>query len=309
MKYPLIFQDDVFKTLTRLFETERFPHALLFEGAAGSGKRTAADFAAALLLCRGEVPPCGVCPSCKKLKSGNHPDFKRIAPENRSKTINVEQIRGIKLDSCVSPHESACKVYLIPEAQLLRAEAQNALLKLIEEPPPSAYFIMTVPSRANLLETVISRCTVLSMRELSDEERLKAVEQLHGQLTADDRETVLACKTAGEALSALNDPKAQKLEADAKAFCAFIFSGERYSAIKLLNGCEKDREDYRRLLFAVRNCIIARLCSQNGGISALRAGKIVDIIDEADYSAGQNCALALLSCALVNRLIKAALSA
>lgn len=309
MKYPLIFQDDVFKTLTRLFETGRFPRALLFEGATGSGKRTAADFAAAMLLCRGEAAPCGVCSSCKKLKSGNHPDFKRLTPENKSKTINVEQIREMKLDACVSPHESACKVYVIPEAQQLRAEAQNALLKLIEEPPPSAYFIMTVPSRANLLETVISRCTVLSMRELSDEEQTEAVERIHGQLTASDREAISGCKTVGEALSTLNDPETQALERDSKELLGFIFAGEKYSAIKLLCGYEKDREDYRRLLAAVRTDIIRRLCSQNGSISALRAGKIIDIIDRADISAGQNAALGVLSCALINRLITAALSA
>ncbi|MBP1577446.1 MAG: DNA polymerase III subunit delta' [Oscillospiraceae bacterium] len=306
MNYPLLFQDDIFQTLSRLFESGRFPHALIFEGPVGSGKRTAADFAAKMLLCRNENAPCGECVSCKKLLSNNHPDFKAITPENKSKTINVEQVREIKLSAYIAPHESKCKVYLIPNAHQLRVEAQNALLKLIEEPPASAYFILTVPSRANLLETVISRCTVLSMRELSDDERLEAVASVRGQLTTAERETVLGCKTAGEALAALGDPKARMLEQDAREICGFVISGGRYAALKLLNGYEKDREDYRRLLSAMRADIISRLCSQNGKLSALRAGKIIDIIDKADFSAGQNAALGLLSCALVNRLIKAA---
>lgn len=309
MVYPLKYQDDVFETLHRLSRSGRFPHALIFEGPEGSGRKTAALYAAAMLLCREDEVPCGHCPSCKKLAAQSHPDFTALVPENKSNTVNVDQVRSMKLDAYIAPHEAPRKVYFIPDAQRLRTEAQNALLKLIEEPPEAAYFIMTAPSRSNLLETVISRCTVLPMKELSAEEKMRAIKELAPDASSRELESVSDCKTVGEALASLSDPKARRLENDANDICGFILSGARYGALKIMNGYEKDREEYRRLLGAMRTDIIRRLCSQNGALSALRADKIVDIIDKADFSAGQNAALGLLSCAAVNRMVKAAVSA
>ncbi len=310
MNFPLIFQNELLQTLERLEAGGRFPHALIFEGAPGSGKKTAAGYAASMLLCRDERnAPCGDCSSCRKSLE-NHPDHTTLLPENKSKTISVDKVREIKLSAYITPHESKRKVYFIPEAQRLRPEAQNALLKLIEEPPEAAYFIMTTPSRSNLLETVISRSAVIPMRELTAEERLTVLQKLlPGQNGSELKKLAFSCRTVGEALRSVSDPAAAGLSADAARLLADITSGERYNALTLLYRYEKDRESYLRLLQAVRMSVISELCSADNSSFALRSNKIIDIIDKTVFSAAQNAALPLLSCAAVNRLIEAAHSA
>lgn len=309
MIYPLLYQDDVFQSLERLKSGGRFPHALIFEGAPGSGKKTAADYAATMLLCRDEAnAPCGACTSCKKSLE-NHPDFFTLLPENKSKTISVDKVREIRLSAYITPHESKRKVYFIPEAQRLRTEAQNALLKLIEEPPEAAYFIMTTPSRSNLLETVISRSAVIPMRELTAEERFSAAQN---QLPKHDKtalkQAAFSCRTVGEVLQSVSDPAAAKLSSDATRLLLDISSGNRYNALTLLCRYEKERENYINLLQSVRMLVISELCSPDNVGSALRSNKIIDIIDKSVFSATQNVSLSLLSCAAVDRLIEAALS-
>ena len=310
MNYPLEFQQQIFETLEKLASGGRFPHALIFEGPAGSGKKTAARYAASLLLCRENgVKPCGQCRSCKK-QLENHPDFTVIEPKNKSKTISVDQIRDIKLSAYVAPHEADRKVYFIPDAHQLRVEAQNALLKLIEEPPEAARFILTVPSRSNLLETVISRSTVIPMRQLEQQQRLEVLKSLSDKKYADQLQQLSQdCLTVGEALAALSDPDAMKLSKDADELLKSVISGKRYDALILLCRYEKDREQYIKLFNTLRGKVISTLCRRDSKLSALRANKIIDIIDKTVFSATQNAALSLLSAASANRLIAAALSA
>ena len=310
MTYPLQYQQQIFKTLEKLAAGGRFPHALIFEGPVGSGRKTAARYAASMLLCRSNgIAPCGECLSCKK-QLENHPDFTVIEPKNKSRTISVDQIRGIKLSAYVAPHEAERKVYFIPDAHQLRVEAQNALLKLIEEPPEAARFILTVPSRSNLLETVISRSTVIPMCQLEQPQRLEVLKNLSDKKYADQLNQLSQdCLTVGEALAALSDPDAMKLSKDADALFRSVSSGKRYEALILLCRYEKDRELYIKLFNALRGQVISALCRQESKLSALRANKIIDIIDKTVFSATQNAALALLSAASVNRLIAAALSA
>lgn len=308
MAYPLLFQEKVFDMLHSFKRSGAFPHALIFEGSQGSGRKTAAQYAAMLLLCKNEdTAPCQGCSGCRKMAAKTHPDFSVLLPENKSKTISVEQVRSMKLSAFVSPHEAQRKVYFIPDAQHLRAEAQNALLKLIEEPPESAYFIMTVLSRSNLLDTVVSRSAVIAMQELSDEQKLAALEEKIPNADKGTRQQLCEnSRTVGEAIAAFSDPIAQQLAENAKDFCEAVLAGARYKALRVLNSCEKDREGYLHLLDAVRSRIIMGLCLQNGELSALRAGQIIDIIDKTAFAARQNAALGLLSCAAVNKLIKAA---
>ena len=309
MTFSLKFQDEVLKSLEQLRGSGRFPHALIFEGHEGSGRKTAALFAASMLLCRNwEKAPCGECISCRK-SLDNHPDLITVLPENKSKTISVEQIRQMKLSAYISPHESPRKVYFIPDAQRLRVEAQNALLKLIEEPPENAYFILTVLSRSNLLETVVSRSTFISMRELDEEQRVTVLKEKN--LGVDDEvlhQQAKNCKTVGEVISALSDPAAIKLTNDSAELLGCILGGERYKMLKLLYGYEKDRESYSRLFKTARTLLINRLCDEDNELSALRVNKIIDIIDNTVFAAQQNAALGLLSCSATNRLISAALS-
>lgn len=308
MTFPLQHQDALFALLASFWNGGRFPHALLFEGPVGSGKRTAAQYAAAMLLCRDEtaLPPCDSCSSCHKLKSGNHPDLTTLLPEGKSKTIGVEQVRFIKSAAYISPHESQRRVFFIPEAQKLRIEAQNALLKIIEEPPESAYFIFTAPSRSNLLETVRSRLTILSMQELSEAQRLGVINE---RLTSENPALLSAqaalCPTVGQALDSLCDPLTRQCSDDAAAILLSLTHCDRYAILKLLSGYEKDREHLTLLLTALRTAVITQLIDGTRTLSPLQSAKIVDIIDETALRSTQNVGIALISAAAVNRLVHA----
>ncbi len=119
---------------------------------------------AAALVCRGEAPlPCGVCPACRKAAAGIHPDIIRVRrPEDDKgrpkKEIPVDLIRQVAADAQILPNESPRKVYLIEDADSMNLPAQNAALKLLEEPPAGVYFLLCAANPALLLPTVRSRC-------------------------------------------------------------------------------------------------------------------------------------------------------
>lgn len=122
--------------------------------------------AAALCLSAGPVP-CGSCRACRKVAAGIHPDLIRVERETddkgrQKKEIGVDQIRRVAADACVLPNESERKVYLIEDADCMNTAAQNAALKLLEEPPRGVYFLLCVTNPSLLLPTVRSRCAVWS---------------------------------------------------------------------------------------------------------------------------------------------------
>lgn len=144
-------------------QARRFPHAVLFEaGDAACARRTALTVAAGL-LCRGEgIRPCGQCSACLKAASGSHPDLSVLEGSGGQRSLHVEDIRALRRDSIVLPNESEVKVYILLGAQDMSEQAQNALLKVLEEPPERVYFILTCDDRAHLLGTILSRCTLYS---------------------------------------------------------------------------------------------------------------------------------------------------
>lgn len=145
--------------------------AYLFSGPAGIGKKTLALPFAASLLC--ESPKnggaCLACPSCKLLAADSHPDLIRVRVPSDKKTIGVEQVREeILQEAFVRPFSSSRKVFLIEEGEAMTAEAQNALLKVLEEPPAYVCFLILTKAQNQLLETVRSRCLKLQLLPLSD---------------------------------------------------------------------------------------------------------------------------------------------
>ncbi|MEG1849050.1 MAG: hypothetical protein RR197_00680 [Oscillospiraceae bacterium] len=296
-----MFQQGPQQALASLWDGGRFPHALLLEGACGSGKRTLALRAAALLLCRGEKPPCGDCLSCRKLEHGNHPDLTLVEPAGKTKSIGVDVIRALRADAYVTPHESSRRVFLIPNAQTMTVQSQNALLKLIEEPPAPAFFVLTALSRGGLLETVRSRVTLLVMDELSAPQRLEALTALRPE--ADPvllRVAAEGADTVGQALAALEDPGAQQRFADAQALLDAALALDRYTILALLSGYEKDREGLLGLLETAKTAAVSRI----GADSALQILKIVAIIEETMIPVRQNVGLPLVSAVFAGRVTR-----
>lgn len=140
----------------------KLSHAYLIEGGEGCGKTYFARFAAAAVLCTGDKPPCGRCPSCVKALAGSHPDLFYFSPDKKA-SMGVETVRDIKKSLFFMPNDGDRKVYIIDDAQKMTVQAQNALLKFIEEPPASVLFFIVADKKESLLPTVVSRTRIISL--------------------------------------------------------------------------------------------------------------------------------------------------
>lgn len=148
----------------------QFVNAYLFSGAEGIGKKTVALPFIAALLCHAPVDgkPCLHCPSCLLMAAGNHPDFITLQMPEDSKTYGVDVVREQLIQEVyVRPFSSERKVFLIENGELLTTAAQNALLKVLEEPPEYVVFIILTAAQNLLLETVLSRCLKLQFLPLN----------------------------------------------------------------------------------------------------------------------------------------------
>ena len=146
----------------------RISHFYLISGPAGSGKRTLAKLLAAAILCKSGDKPCGSCAACRKVFGSGHPDFITI-DDPEKKTVSVDLIRDARADIYIRPNEADHKIYLFPRAQDMGIQAQNALLKILEEPPAYGVFILLTDNPQKLLPTVRSRCTELALSALPEE--------------------------------------------------------------------------------------------------------------------------------------------
>ena len=161
----LLGNDRLKENLTVSLGKGRISHFYLISGPAGSGKRTLARLLAAAILCKGADKPCGACLPCRKVMKGEHPDFITVEdPEHKNVAVRI--VRQIRDDVFIRPNESDHKIYLFP--QELGLEGQNALLKILEEPPAYGVFILLSDNPEKLLPTVRSRCTELALTGLPE---------------------------------------------------------------------------------------------------------------------------------------------
>ncbi len=144
-------------------------HAYIVSGPAGSGKRTLAGLLSAALVCTGGgEAPCFACAGCRKALAGIHPDVVHAGAEGDE--LNVARIRAIRNDAYIKPNEAPRKVYVLEGAQNMKEPSQNALLKLLEDGPAYAAFLLLTENAAALLSTVRSRCEVLSLSPVTVQE-------------------------------------------------------------------------------------------------------------------------------------------
>lgn len=176
---------DSFKnSIATAIKLSKLSHALIFEGADEATRLSAAKEVAAALVCKGEDKPCKSCNACLKAMKDSHPDIHILRKEKDSTMIKVDAVREIKAQALIFPNEGTKSVFIISEAQYMNPQAQNALLKIFEEPSPHVCFILTCGSKSSLLDTVISRATSYTLGE----------EITSSEMGEDDKATLLAAE-------------------------------------------------------------------------------------------------------------------
>ena len=191
-------------------------HAYLITGGCGDSRTALAGRLAAAYLCEGEGGaggPCGACRACRKVSAGTHPDVSRTAPAQGKREITVEQVRALRADAYIRPNEGKRKVYIIDPADAMNPTAQNALLKVLEEGPAYAAFLLTADQPGKILATVRSRCEPLPLPPEDPEPGPELLAQAAGLaellLTGDELSVAQALvelelqKPKGDQLSAL----------------------------------------------------------------------------------------------------------
>lgn len=164
----IIGQESIKKHLQTAIKTGNLSHAYIINGEYGSGRQTIASALAKTIQCQSktdDTDACGVCTSCKQAESHNHPDIKYITHDKTS--ISVNDIREqLNNDISIKPYSSEYKIYIISDANKMTEQAQNALLKTIEEPPVYAIIILLTENCDSLLPTIRSRCVTLTMNPI-----------------------------------------------------------------------------------------------------------------------------------------------
>ena len=159
---------DILKYISSAVENNRVSHAYILNGERGSGKKMLANLFAMTLESTGQEKPCNECHSCKQAESGNHPDIIRVTHE-KPNSISVDDIRTqVNNTVDIKPYQGPYKVYIIPQADMMTPQAQNAILKTIEEPPSYAVFLLLTENAETLLPTINSRCVMLKLRNIKD---------------------------------------------------------------------------------------------------------------------------------------------
>jgi len=188
--------------LRAALEHDRVPHALLFAGPDGVGKRSVALALAACLLCeRDGDDACGECASCRQVAAGTHSDLQLITVPPGKKEIGIDRVRELRRFVQLQPVRGRSKVGIIDDAHMLTGAAQNALLKTLEEPPPRSVLILVANTPDAMLPTVRSRCQRLQFGPLPVEQVVEVLTQHGLDAAAAGELAALADGSPGRALA------------------------------------------------------------------------------------------------------------
>lgn len=257
------------QTLASAVQGGRLCHAYLIEGPDGVGKTAFAKrFAAAILCTGGGEKPCGECPACYKTERLIHPDLHLYLSDSKKNSFHVKAVREIKESVYTRPNESDCKVYVLCRADDMTLEAQNALLKMLEEPPADTVFLLTCRSRLAIPETVRSRCVPVLLGPADEEDCAAALCAAQG--IGAEEAAALAARyhgNIGQALDALTDEASKADRARVEAVLSAMAEGSEYRLAKALSAYESKKPELYGLLDAltqtVRDALVKALLADH----------------------------------------------
>lgn len=260
---------DIWARLAR--DRAQLPHALLFHGPAGIGKRAFAWRLAQYLLCNTPTAEggCGTCVSCRRFEAGTHPDLLSVTPIGDSATITVDQVRTVRDFVTLKPHTAARKLVVLEPAESMNVNAANALLKVLEEPPAASALLLISPAAARLPATIRSRCVAVAFRvpesqPAADWLRAQGVEPSAALLEAAAGAPLraLALARSGEMkerAQVMKDMEALRSATESPLFCAARWKNygasrclewlQQYVADRIVQASEQKKSSQLRELF------------------------------------------------------------
>lgn len=298
------------ETLAAFVNGGRFPHALLLEGPEGSGRRTFAREIAAALFCRGEHKPCGSCNQCRKVLEQNHPDVEYYGGDGSRRSFHIDTIRQLRQNAWLLPGEAPCRVCVLCGAENMTDQAQNALLKILEEPPEHTVFILTAENRAMLLPTILSRVQTIRLEPLTPAEILPVLRERCPDQPGEKLEWAAeTADTIGQALALLADESLQKHAQLAQRMLELLCNGSEYGLLTAVEPVSRKREDLLEVCTQLRQLLTAELTrAASGGesrFSTRRITRMLEALDDLLPRVQQNGNTLLLSTLLALRLSQA----
>lgn len=286
----IIGQEHIKEHLLHAMEQNKVSHAYLLQGELGAGKEfIARAFAAALQCERGTANACGQCRSCKQIESKNHPDVIWVTHE-KPNTIGVEDIRiQLNQDIEIKPYYGPKKIYIISECEKMTVQAQNALLKTLEEPPSYGLIFLLTTNAEALLSTILSRCVVLRMRPVEDS---KIEEYLMNKLQIPDYKARVCAAFArgnmGKAKALAESEDFEHIKEEAVSLLKYIQDmeiSEIIAAIKKINDYKFDISNYLDIIMVwFRDILLFKATKDpNALIFSEEIGPIKKIADRSSY--------------------------
>ncbi len=196
----ILGNEEAKKILENTIKTQNISHSYMFIGQNGIGKFMIAKEFAKAILCQGEQKPCNTCESCIKFNGENNPDI-QIIDEIEEKSIKTETIKEMVKGVYEKPIEGSRKVYIINDSQKMTKEAQNSLLKTLEEPPEYVVIILITENENLLLNTIKSRCTKIKFNPLKDNEIIKILKEKYDYKEVTENMLEIAGGSVTQALS------------------------------------------------------------------------------------------------------------
>lgn len=214
----------------------RFPQSILLTGPVGIGKLTLARILSTALLCQSTPAPCGTCNICRRVEQSIHPDVTLV--DLGDSEIKVDTARMIRSDCAVLPNESARRVFLIRHAQNMNIAAQNALLKILEEPPAYAFFILMTENASAILPTILSRCTQFALAPLAASELASLLREQYPEQSPEAIAAAAAASQgiAGNAAELLSGEIGQAAEL-AAPFLRALAARDELEILRAANAC------------------------------------------------------------------------
>ncbi len=289
----LVGNSRVKKVLQDMISSGRLVHSFIIEGEEGTGRHTLSSIIAAAAVCENESKLCGICRPCELAGELNHPDISVYAP-TKSK-FSVETVREIRREAYIMPIELKRRIFVLENADLMTAEAANALLKVLEEPPGTVMFILLVKSAASLPTTIRSRCVILSLTEPEFDEGLAFLSERYSELPIDDVKNALSISqnNIGRADVILKGEEGGNLLAVAKECIEHLINPNSFCLMKLFAEYEKKQTLALLLLNEIRALLVQNLkevcLGDRAEFSQKELLEMIEIIDLSLSELNTNC--------------------